>query len=191
MSKVVIRNYIMEKSSGSSTCSLSSQEEELAKLLDDWNFGYMQEKLIFLLLHVILRPSIKRKLSNVVYRSTIKDPQSSFLLHAVTVNDVQNRLEQLKTSLFKRGETLQPLIIAVGFNISEVTFYVYYDKIKYKLPSFLTSLDTCFKIFQVLNLKYPRDCSEVWTFIQRYFYGINLKEDQISPNILCLINDLK
>lgn len=100
-------------------------------------------------------------------------------------------MDQFKTSLFKRGETLQPLIVAVGYNICDATFYVYYDEIKYKLPSFLTSLNTCFKIFQVLNLKYPRDCTEVWTFIQRYFYCIKLKEDQISPNILCLINDLK
>lgn len=149
------------------------------------------EQLIFLLLHVILRPSLKRKLTNVVYRSTIKDSQKSFLLHAVTVNDVQNQLEQYKTALFKRGETLQPLIIAVGLNISDATFYVYYDEIKYKLPSFLTSLDTCFKIFHVLNLKYPCDCTEVWYFVQRYFYCIKRKEDQISPNILCLINDLK
>ncbi|XP_067620466.1 uncharacterized protein [Eurosta solidaginis] len=149
------------------------------------------DQLIALLLHAVLRPNIKRKSDNkTVFRSTIKDSQLSFLLRVNTVNDVGNKLDNLKTSLYARGETLQPLIIAIGSDLSDCKFYVYYDDIKYELPSFLSALDICFKTFHVLHLKYPQDSIEFWTFVQRYFYSIELTEDKPSPNVLCLLIDL-
>ncbi|XP_067633260.1 uncharacterized protein [Eurosta solidaginis] len=98
------------------------------------------EQLIALLLHVLLRPTIKRKANTTrkIYRSTIKDSQMSFILHVVTANDVENCLNKLKTSLFDRGETLQPIIIAVGYNLCDAKFYVYFDEIKYEMPCFLS-----------------------------------------------------
>ncbi|XP_036346998.1 uncharacterized protein LOC118756334 [Rhagoletis pomonella] len=149
------------------------------------------DQLIALLLHVVLRPNIKRKAGDkTIFRSTIKDSQLSFLLQVSTVNDVENKLDNLKKSLYARGETLQPLIIAIGSDLSNCKFYVYYDDIKYELPSFLSALDICFKTFHVLHLKYPQDSIEFWTFVQRYFYSIELTEDKTSQNVLCLLRDL-
>lgn len=101
----------------------------------------------------------------------------SFILHVVTANDVENCLNKLTTSLYDRGETLQPIIIAVGYNLCDAKFYVYFDEIKYEMPCFLSAFDTCFKTFHVLHLKYPSDSLEFWLFVQKYFYSINLEGD--------------
>ncbi|XP_036347385.1 uncharacterized protein LOC118756744 [Rhagoletis pomonella] len=149
------------------------------------------DQLIALLLHVL--PTIKRKANSVkkICRSTVKESQISFLLHVITANDVENSLEKLKSSLYDRGETLQPIVIAVGYNLSDSKFYVYFDEIKYEMPCCLSAFHTCFKVFHVLNLKYPGDSLEYWMFVQKYFYCVHLKDDKPSPNVLCLINNLK
>ncbi|XP_067614048.1 uncharacterized protein [Eurosta solidaginis] len=90
-----------------------------SRLTENW-------QLKALLLHAVLRPNIKRKSDDkTVFRSTIKDSQLSFLLQVNTVNDVENKLDNLKT--------LQPLIIAIGSDLSDCKFYVYYDEIKIAL----------------------------------------------------------
>ncbi|XP_053945116.1 uncharacterized protein LOC128854765 [Anastrepha ludens] len=106
------------------------------------------EQIIALLLHVLLRPTIKRKANTArkIYRSTIKDSQMSFILHVVTANDVENCLNKLKTSLYDRGETLQPIIIAVGYNLCDANVLFLYKGIRERLLNnynLVIKLKTC------------------------------------------------
>lgn len=86
------------------------------------------------------------------------------------------------------GTTLQPLIIVVGINLSSVaSFYVCYDNLFYKLPTFLKAIDICFKLFHVMNFKYPVPSKQIWTFVQNYIYNIYLKEDEKSSGLSLLL----
>lgn len=47
----------------------------------------------------------------------------------------------------------------------------------YKYFSVLKALDYCFKIYHVLNLKYPKQSAIVWQFVQTFFYKIKTPYD--------------
>ncbi|XP_031337481.1 uncharacterized protein LOC116166619 [Photinus pyralis] len=153
--------------------------------------------IVALLLHAVLPPTIKHVKKNqqnkkLIIKATIKDSQNSIFLHTRTINDFDNKIEELKSTLLERGETLQPIIVAVGDDLIHInSYYVFYDDIKYKFDNCLAALDSCFKIFHVLNLKYPRCGQNTWIFIQKYFFDIHLPEDNPCSNLLCLLNDLK
>lgn len=84
------------------------------------------------------------------------------------------------------------MIVTVGKNLSEITeFYLYIDDKKLKFPTFLSCLDTCFKVFHVLNLEYSKYSYGVWLFIQLYFYDIKTKYDKNISNVSGLISYLK
>lgn len=128
---------------------------------------------------------IKRKIS-------IPDAIESFVIHLTTISDYQNIITGLREKYYNIGLTVQPFIIVVGINIFELNeFYVYFDNNLLKFDSFLTSLEVCFKLFQVLSLEYPKGCGGPWLFIQEYFYEILLKKDHKLPTICSLINFLK
>lgn len=144
------------------------------------------DEILALLLHVLLHSMRK---TNV--KATVKDSQVSFMIQARTCGKAQQELEVLKTSLYNSGETLKPVIVAIGGNMDCTKFSVHFDDIRYSAPDFLTAFDISFKIFHVFNLRYPVESFEFWMFVQKYFYGIHLDKDKVSPNILCLISDLK
>lgn len=73
---------------------------------------------------------------------------------------------------------------------SAATFYTTFDGILYQLPTLLKCLDVCFKITQILNLKYNMECSNIWHFIQRKVYNIQTVYDKISPCVALLENTL-
>lgn len=112
------------------------------------------------------------------------------MIHVTTINDIGNQLQKRKSNLLERNETLQCLV-AVGKDIKNAKYFVYFDENKYEFENFLGAPDTCFKVFHVLNLEYPKDSIEFWTFIEKYFYNIELSSSKISSNILCLLKELE
>lgn len=124
------------------------------------------------------------------YKPTISDSQEDFLLHAVTINEVQQKIDQCRDNCLKTGTKMQPRIIVVGKSFEELTdFYVFCEVVKYKLPTFIKSLDICIKLTFVLNLHYPTISKLVWTFIQEYFYQI--PSDVIYPIVRNFIKQLQ
>lgn len=92
----------------------------------------------------------------------------------------------------KVKETVQPYIIAVGPQLTGIeTFYIIIDDIMYKMENVLKAVDFLYKIFQVLNIKYPPACEQVWLFIQKYIYGQTTKWDKYDKSVLNLIDQLK
>lgn len=88
--------------------------------------------------------------------------------------------------------TIQPLICAIGNNIFDLTeFYVYFSDIFYKFENIVKCIDICFKIYHVLDLKYPCHCKLIWTLLQQYLYDIKLNCDEKSSSLSALLNDLK
>ena len=83
--------------------------------------------------------------------------------------------------------TFQPSMFIVTSGDSPI-FYTTFDGILYKLPTFLKCIDSCFKIIQILNLKYSTECCNIWTFLQRKVYKIITPYDKCSPSVRILEN---
>jgi len=57
--------------------------------------------------------------------------------------------------------------------------------------SAIKAFDICFKIFHVFNVDYPIESSDVWLFIQFFFFKITTKYDKSNILIKQVINELK
>lgn len=142
-----------------------------------------------LLLHAILQPKGSLNAKNKI---TIELSKDSFFIHIFSENDLKRKIAERAEFYKQINSTVQPYIIAVGVNVYHLdTYFVILDQHFFKFTTFLNALDICFKSHFVFNLKFAKECQYVWTFIQNYFYDIELKEDSSSPNIISLIADLK
>lgn len=65
-------------------------------------------------------------------------------------------------------------------------FYVSLEDFHYKVDSFKKALSLAYKIYQVLDLQYPRGAKQVWEFIQSYFFETSLKGKKTSQLISLL-----
>lgn len=119
------------------------------------------------------------------------DAEESFALRLTSINNYQQQIDEILTKYYSAKLTVQPFLLVEGLSDVDIKgFYVYFDKTLYKFDSYIESLDLCFKIFQVSNLKYPDACQLPWLFIQNFFFGINTSFDIKSANITCLLNFL-
>lgn len=155
-----------------------------------------RDAVILLVLHSIIQPSrriaINKENKKNYWRPTINNSQDSFILHVKTENDVLHAAE-LRSKMYKEmGLGCQPYVIAVGTEIKSLEcFFVVLENILYKFDSALKAVDTCFKIFNVLNIMYPLESELVWIFIENFFYKISNTKSKLSPTVSCIINDLK
>ncbi|XP_036336282.1 uncharacterized protein LOC118746541 [Rhagoletis pomonella] len=167
---------------------------DMLKKIDENISTDSMDCLLTLLLHAILKPSLisvgqtsgEKRLK---WKPSICDAQAVTLLHCSSINDYQRMYHELKIKLNQKNLPLQPLLLVVGEKLTQLdSFYVIFDSIIYKVPTFLKSLDTLFKIFHVLNLEYPIQAKSIYNFIESYFFGI---ADCAHPNVITLKNYLK
>ncbi|XP_036345165.1 uncharacterized protein LOC118754404 [Rhagoletis pomonella] len=167
---------------------------DMLKKIDENISTDSMDCLLTLLLHAILKPSLisvgqtsgEKRLK---WKPSICDAQAVTLLHCSSINDYQRMYHELKIKLNQKNLPLQPLLLVVGEKLTQLdSFYVIFDSIIYKVPTFLKSLGTLFKIFHVLNLEYPIQAKSIYNFIESYFFGI---ADCAHPNVITLKNYLK
>lgn len=119
----------------------------------------------------------------------ILDSQESFILRLATINNYQHQIDAVIHKYYSVGLTIQPFLLVEGLSDTDIKgFYVYFNNNLIKLSSFIDCLDICFKIFQILSLKYPEACKHPWIFIQKFFYDICTVFDFKSANVTSLIN---
>jgi len=146
---------------------------------------------IFYLMHSLFVPSSRKitrddsgKKSFVKY--SIKDSQNTFIIVASTPMELEVIIDKLK----KQENNIQPCILVVGSLLDPKQILVYFDDIKYKLFTVFKAVDICFKLFHVFNLEYPHESSNVWLFLQNYFYEINTKYDRSCSLIKQISSEL-
>lgn len=94
--------------------------------------------------------------------------------------------------MYQMNLTIQPYIIVVGPTLAEIlTVFVSVDKVLYNVTSIFKAIDTCFKIFHVLNVEYPVAAHHIWVLIQRELYNFTTKYDKTPSYILEIISALK
>ena len=93
--------------------------------------------------------------------------------HFLSVNEFQIEFREKVIEKNKQFSVrTQVLLAAIGPNIEESIFYVFYDNIVYKFESILAAYECAFQVHIVFNLKYQAQSQHFWEFIQYYFYDI-------------------
>ena len=142
------------------------------------------------MLHCIIKPTTiaveKKQNSKIHKKYSIADSQQSFLKIFKEPSDVQEFFANNK-------EHTQPFVFAFGesiYDIEKAEFYVYCDNIKYKFNNFLRAFESCFKLYHIFNLTYPKESFNFWTFVQVFFFNINLKCDKKNATVKTTISML-
>lgn len=100
-------------------------------------------------------------------------------------------IDKTRAYLHENKLCLQPFIVAVGSEEMVSHFFVVLDTAKYRFESVVTAVDFCYKLHFVLNLEYSPFCVQVWTFVQKYFYGMKTKYDATFTTVTSALSDLK
>jgi len=91
-------------------------------------------------LHAVIKPTN-------LYTVSQAD-QKFWSVSSAEINDIQNLIETLNRKSVVSNSSIQPFIIVVGVDISNlVEFYVSFGKCFYKFNSFIIALDICLKLF--------------------------------------------
>ena len=110
----------------------------------------------------------------------------------------QQSVEEIAPTLAQRRQryetlkiTCQPAIFATLNADGTNSYHVLVDKLHYHFKNVLKAVDISFKLHFVLGLKYPYESTQIYTFIQRYYYGIETKHDHVSPDLSVMLGALK
>ncbi|XP_067622635.1 uncharacterized protein [Eurosta solidaginis] len=145
----------------------------------------IRDIIICLSLPALLKP----KNRNCKKKTTISNSRDSFLCYATSRLELQQKINSITDEVYGQNIKLQPFLCAIGDDIIDLKeFYVYFAGIYYKLSNIVKSIDICFKIFHVLDLKYPQNCEQIWNFVDQLFFKISNTKDSFISTI---INDLQ
>ncbi|XP_032689892.1 uncharacterized protein LOC116853124 [Odontomachus brunneus] len=145
------------------------------------------------LIPVLCPSNVRLKISGrkKTWRPTIAESIDAFICHIKIPGDLEIVKRRRRENANKLKETLQPYIIAIGSQLTAIeAFYIIIDDIMYKMENVLKAVDILYKIFQVLNVKYPPACEQIWLFIQKYIYERTTKWDKYSKSVMTLIDNL-
>ena len=88
----------------------------------------------------------------------------------------------------KYNVSLQSYLIIVGLRLESIqASYINVDKTLYKV----VAVDFCYKIFQVLNAKYPPESEEVWLLWQQNLYNYESQQDNKIKGVIRLGQKMK
>lgn len=142
-------------------------------------------------MHHYLYPTARHMMKNEagrksLVRYTVQDSQNTFLYLGATMQALENHLDKFKS----RKENIQPFILAIGDLQSKVDqFFVYVDNSFIECTNFFKSVDICFKVLHIFNLKYPKACEPFWTFIANYLFEI-FADSKKHSKVSTLVDDL-
>lgn len=126
-----------------------------------------------------MKPNVKYKVDGRTKRITIQESMDAFILNISSEAKIDEAVYNMK----QRFGLIQPIIIVVGDILTLKSFYIYFDGIKLKFFSFLSAMDTCFKVYQVFIIEYLLQCKGAWLLIQKYFFDINNASDEKIPQV--------
>ncbi|GAB0093588.1 uncharacterized protein DMENIID0001_087510 [Sergentomyia squamirostris] len=191
-------------------------ENQTKKFLENW--PAVNEKLINLALKKLKRKKVRElsmTCSNEIFGFFLLTSLLPMAFKILPNCDVPKRLcrEEIQEELFfhvKDNESLQnviecdnerrnearfpinPRIVFVGRDFATISkAYVEIDMNMYEMKNPLSAIDTYLKVYMALNISYPNEVKQIWTFIQNYVYQIKTAEDLISVSINGLIADLE
>ncbi|XP_022160098.1 uncharacterized protein LOC111026353 [Myzus persicae] len=141
----------------------------------------------------VSKRTISGNLKTKYWRPSKLELKQSFIYYVNSTYQLKEVNEEKRKKAQQLDQTLQPYMIFVQdseFENNVRDFYVIINNHFFKLESALKALDVCFKSFFSLNLNYPTESTQVWYFIQKYFFEIETNFDKNYQNINNIIHDL-
>lgn len=102
---------------------------------------------------------------------------------------MQDAIAERKHKYLQLQTTFQPSMFHVDGD--SASYFVIFDRVQYKAPTFMECLKICFQSFQVLHLHYPVEVKNFWMFIQRELFSIKTEFDHFSPCVNALATTLR
>ena len=80
-----------------------------------------------------------------------------------------------------------PHIFLLGERIKPQQIFVVVNSRALEKPSVFKALDTCFKLFYVMDTEYPWQCAITWELIQKIVYQLDDKvSHKTSPAVIAM-----
>ncbi|XP_011312657.1 uncharacterized protein, partial [Fopius arisanus] len=115
-------------------------------------------------------------------RASILEAKESMLIHVSREDDI--KVAQQGKIKGAGRQHVQPYLIVVGSHVASAEkFFVALDNYIYPVSSALKAIDTCFKIFHVLDAFYPPQSHHLWLLIQRGLYQFSTLTDIKIPHM--------
>lgn len=139
------------------------------------------------ILPALVPPKTQVQAGKTNWKPSISEARDAFLVHVKIPGDLEKAKKDQIDYMFKKGLTVQPYIILIGPTLSNITgSFVIVNNYEYKCMSVIDALDFCFKMYQILDAKYPVQCSHLWYLLQWQLYKYFTEFDPVIPHI----NDL-
>lgn len=103
--------------------------------------------------------------------------------------DLESTLAEKRIRAATLKETLQPFVVLVG-NLSNPQALLKINDNTYNIESSVKAVDLLFKVFIVLNARYPCEGQQCWTFLQKKIYSIDTKYDTNFIAVNTVYSDL-
>ncbi|XP_014238203.1 uncharacterized protein LOC111693421 [Trichogramma pretiosum] len=144
--------------------------------------------LMYLLVHLLPPKSRGRKrkatsenqeiVNQASSKKSLEERRESFILHVESDAEVEPKILELKKRLQIAKETFQPLIIAVGRNLTSIeSYHIAVNDQLYELSNCLETVVVALKIFFSLDCEYPENTQVIWKFLQQVL--LNIKEEKV------------
>jgi hypothetical protein len=87
----------------------------------------------------------------------------------------------------------EPHVLAHGSVYNSHQVFVVSKGRALEKPNLLTAIDTCFKVFYIMDIEYPWQCGITWEFFQKIIFGLEdrSKHNKTAPSIISMRAALK
>lgn len=144
--------------------------------------------MLFLIPSLVPPKGRARLPGNKHWKPSTTECRDSLMLLVDSASDIETAKNVRVDQMFKCGHTVQPYILLIGSLTNVTAAYVIVNNYTYKTLSVLDAIEFCFKIFHVLDLKYPFQSEHIWLLLQRLLFGIQTNKDKKIPFIEDLLS---
>ena len=95
--------------------------------------------------------------------------------------------------MMKMKLTVQPYVLVLERNDEQNDYYIIFNGITYKFHRLIPAIESCFKLFFVLNIEYPPECVQIWQIVEKYVFNIKPSLKSVKPCVhrfLCKLNNV-
>lgn len=138
-------------------------------------------------------PRSRARMGKTYWKPSISEARDGLFLQVRIPSDIAKVKQEKINFMYKKGLTVQPYIIIVGPNLSNIhAFYVVIDDQNYQLATLLDALKFCFQTYFILDVKYTPESEHLWFLLQWELFNIICEKDIKIPflnDILQFIKD--
>ncbi|XP_039309088.1 uncharacterized protein LOC120358567 [Solenopsis invicta] len=124
------------------------------------------------------------------WRPSLCERREAFLWEMETYGDLNTKIQERREKLNIFKLTLQPQAVIIGSSETDKRrSFVIVDTIRYEVETPLKAIDIAFKCIHSLHAEYPKECEQVFLFLQKGIYGINTKYDKKFSAVSTLVKE--